>query len=370
MIKANALYYPEISFKNAPLIKAMALFYDNIYRIKPEEVETNDSPELAALLDTGSIGGVIVPTPYVGQASSRFLEKSDNWSAAALTISDDVDEKIVAVHNDKTDVSVRNILRDVGYGSHENWTYMPESLASNLMLYLAGEIAERNNLDMFTHHWGAWTATNYFNVDGAFDKWVAPPEEALKHADEYPSALFSLVLANLVPINIRDIPADKIVSFREKRADEISNFRKSIFELHEEIQKIENNKIKIDVIADKIKAYSRAKEDYQKSADLIVDKNIVWNGFTMIGIPAAISSITGLLGLGAFAEKSAIGCGLALSALFQLKNTEEELTKLRQSTPVAAIVDIHRDFKNYTTQRGGGDAALHAWNCMQEYVND
>jgi hypothetical protein len=45
-MQQNALYYPHIGLHNAAWIKAMALFYDNIYRIVPDNVIPEDAEEL------------------------------------------------------------------------------------------------------------------------------------------------------------------------------------------------------------------------------------------------------------------------------------------------------------------------------------
>ncbi|MCC7035886.1 MAG: hypothetical protein IT560_01115, partial [Alphaproteobacteria bacterium] len=88
-MKNNALYYPSISLKNPPLIKTMALFYENIYRIKPDGVKLDDSKDLAALLEEGSVGRTIAPNDYSKEASAKFLAKKDNWSAAALCLGEE-----------------------------------------------------------------------------------------------------------------------------------------------------------------------------------------------------------------------------------------------------------------------------------------
>jgi hypothetical protein len=71
-MRENALYYPHIALNNPTWIKAMALFYDNIYRIVPDNVIPDDSEELQPLLEEGSVGRMIDPVKYSKQASEHF----------------------------------------------------------------------------------------------------------------------------------------------------------------------------------------------------------------------------------------------------------------------------------------------------------
>jgi hypothetical protein len=62
--------------------------------------------------------------------------------------------------------------------------------------------------------------------------------------------------------------------------------------------------------------------------------------------------------------------GLAIGVMYSTKATKNELRKLRRDNQVSMLVDLRRSFKNYTAARGGGDINYHAWNCMEEFVND
>jgi hypothetical protein len=74
----DALYYPHIALQNPSWIKAMALLYDNIYRIVPDNVIPEDSAELHALLEEGSVGKMIDPAPY-SKSSSDDVWRQLSW---------------------------------------------------------------------------------------------------------------------------------------------------------------------------------------------------------------------------------------------------------------------------------------------------
>lgn len=364
-MQKNVLYYPHIALGNSSLTKALALFYDHIYRIVPDNVIPEDNPELQPLLEEGSVGKRIDPSSYSQSASETFLSKSTEWNAAALDFDPEGVQQISQLHVDKTDQRVKQLFQESGFQTENSWMSVPTEIASNYMLYLATEIAKKNNLSLITGDWGAWTATNYFNLNGQIDETLTPDMGA-EHLED-PFGLFCLLVSEITPMNISEISASDILNFRIKRSDEIANFRKCLNDLHEELKIIDSNNIKLDAINTKVKELAKAKFDYQKSSDLIKVKG--WTGVNMIGFPAPVVfghfmniPTTSTVVLGA--------TGLALGALYSIKNTENELRKLNRDNPASCLIEMNRSFKKYTSARGGGDINYHAWNCMEEFVND
>ena len=182
-----------------------------------------------------------------------------------------------------------------------------------------------------------------------------------------PFGLFCLLVSEITPTNISEIPADKILDFRLKRSDEIANFRKCLSELHEELKVIDANEIKFDAINAKVKALDKAKSDYQDASDVIKVKG--WTGLKMIGFPAP--AIFGhLMEIPTASTVVLSATGLALGALYTIKSNAQDLKKLNRDNPASFLIEMHHSFKKYTSARGGGDINYHAWNCMEEYIND
>ncbi|MBP2659525.1 MAG: hypothetical protein H6Q69_2557 [Firmicutes bacterium] len=112
----NALYYPHMTFQNPSWLKAMAMYYENIYRIVPDNIIPDDPEELQPLLEDSSIGKMLDPIRYARSTAEVFLEKRENWDAAAL-IGDEEEEKekkFIRVHTAKTDVIVRDLFLSLG----------------------------------------------------------------------------------------------------------------------------------------------------------------------------------------------------------------------------------------------------------------
>lgn len=362
----SALYYPHINFIDNDWLKAMSMFYERIYRIVPDKITPNDNPELQPLLEDGLIGEMIDPMIYSKDASEEFLDQLGDWSAAALTSNKTERYDLSKLHRDKTDENVKRLFREIGYKETDEWFNVPTDFVSNYMLYLARDIAIKNKLNLITNHWAPLTATSYFNLNGWVDEFLSP--FGSKAEDIYdPFALFSLIVSEITPINIGDIPANEIVKFRNKRRDEISNFRESIFALLDELQNLEDPGIRIDLIKDKIRDFKTALKNYHHSADIIKAKG--WFGISFMGFAAPIT-LAKLLNLPVASTVILVLTGLAVGGIFNVYNTKEELKKLQQSNPISCLFELRKSFRKYTSFRGGGDMNFHAYNCMEEYVND
>ena len=359
----DALYYPEISLRNPNLIKGMALFYDNIYRIVPESLyPDNDHPDLQALIEEGSIGRSLSPKKYVIEASNSFLSNlGTRWRAAALTPDkNDFNIDFTAIHPEKIDYQVQHLFEQIGF-EQDDWLHVPTELASNYMLYLAKIMAKKNHLELVTDNWPAWTGTTYFNMDGAIEN---PVEYDLDYINENPYCLFNLIISEITPLNISDIPAEKIVLFREKRKDEINNLRDHIYAIHKELQQYDADDIKLDKLKKKIEKLEQAKKDYQKSADIIKVKG--WTGFATYGLTASMA-LGNILTLVPSQMMVLFGTSVAVGGVASFGSTKEELKKLKKDSVGSCLFNLEKEFKNVYRKQ---DINHYAYNCLEEYVND
>lgn len=364
----NALYYPHIAFKNPGWIKAMALYYDNVYRIVPNNIVPDDSDELKPLLEEGCIGKAISPAKYAKRASEEFLEKKADWSAAALSCMDEEKDPIIKLHTQKIDERVRELFHEAGFIVDNDWINVPMSLASNFMLYMANEIASENHLSLITGEWAAWTGTSYFGLNGKIDEFVSTigaDDWTMEEPEKF--GLYGLFLDKLTPVMISDIPSEKIVGFRQKRRDEINLFRQCMEDLRNELIAVESREIRMDIIQDKANALVRAQEQFRKSADIIGAKE--WFGVSMMGFPAPLA-FSQMFSIPSSSTVALALAGLAIGGLYNIYNSKEEIRKLKKESPASFLVEFNKSFKNYTFARGGGDMNYHAYNCMEEFVCD
>lgn len=362
----DALYYPYIGLKNPDLIKSMALLYNFIYRIVPDNVIPDDSEELQPLLEEGSVGKMVAPEHYAEQASSEFLEGIETWDAAALGFDE---EEVSRLHENKIDQVVKRLFVEAGFTKDNKWFHVPSELASNYMLFMARNISIKNDLALVTDNWGAWTGTNYFNLNGTIDESVQPLGYGNEFIDD-PFGLFSMIISGIYPINIDEIPTEKIVEFRKKRSDEINNFRLSISELHDEIKNTVDGDISIDRIERKAKELQEAANNYKKSADLITVKK--WIGTFMAGVPAPVT-LCNIFKIPVATVFGLASTCVAMGGLYNTYAAKEEIKKLNKENPASFLIELRNHFKDFTAPRGsrnGGDINMHAWNCIEEYIND
>lgn len=366
MIKANALYYPYVAFADATWLKAMSLLYDTIYRIVPDNTVPNDNEELQPLLEDPSIGKMIDPVPYASAASDEFMAKLPKWHASALHFDPDDDKlNLTDIHKDKIDSRVRQLFSDIGFKETDQWLSVPTEYASNYMLFLARSIASQNQLEMTTPAWAPWTATSYFNLDGNIDEFINPIDP--NSTEPTPFSLFSLILSEITPLNIASIPASRIHDFRAKRGAEIARLRQTVIELYDELQILHDPAVRMNHIQNKIKELVTAKNEFQRSADILKAKG--WFGVSFMGLTAP-TTLCQLFNIPARSTAILAGTALALGGIFNIANTRHELEKLRKTNPGSCLYEMRRSFRNYTSARSGGDMNYHAYNCMEEYEND
>jgi hypothetical protein len=179
--------------------------------------------------------------------------------------------------------------------------------------------------------------------------------------------IYGLMINELVPLNISEIPAEAIVIFRDKRRSEIAAFNAVLESLRKELMQIESADIYIDRIMSKAKDLERAMRDFKQSADLINAKK--WMGVSFMGFPAPLA-LGGLLGLPVAGTVTLGLTGLAVGGVYNVNNAKESMRKLRAENPASLLVDLQSTFKKYTTSRGGGAMNFHAYNCMEQFVND
>lgn len=368
MIK-DALYYPHIGFLEPNWVKGMALFYDSVYRIVPDNVIPNDPEELQPLLEDPSIGKRIDPARYSKDASDNFIEEKSSWTAAAFVCNDEeqVEETLSRIHTSKIDEQVKDLFNSLGYEDIDDWMHVPTELASHFMLYLANDIAKKNQLSLITPNWAPWTATTYYNLDGCLDEYIPLFEQNNEYSDD-PFALFSLMIGATTPLNISEIPGDSIIRFREKRKDEICNFRNTIYELFKELQKLEDPIVREDVINSKIQELITARDEYQKSADIIKAKG--WFGVSFMGLTAPVALGT-LFNIPSASIISLGATSLALGGVFNISSTKEQLRELQKRSPVSALVSMRKSFKRYN-RREKKEVGMNylAYDSMEEFVND
>ncbi len=299
IMSKEILYYPTIEFQKYDYewLWMASLLWDKVYRIVPDGYEMHEPRNIQELCSSGDIGISLSPNRYSKIASDKFLRNIEQgvWQAAALEFDhEDVDKynAYCRLHKDKVDVALRNImLLDQKSFEENNWLYVSKEMSSQYMIFLATEIAEQNNLSLFTSNSDAWTASTFFmhssNIQENFFNGDSFIEEST-------AALTPVFFNDVFPANILSIPASDILEYREKRKDERAEFQNAIDDFVKRLSRATDPKILDQIIHDEQIKVEYALTNYRKSMDLL--KVVKWGGY----IASLVSIATDALGYTSF----------------------------------------------------------------------
>ena len=268
----SILYYPTIEFRQEDYqwLWSVSLFSDKIYRIVPPGYKLHEPRNINELCSTGEIGIPISPVPYSKEASQEFSDFmcQNQRKAAALSLIDDDETEYIRIHSSKMDVK---LLQDVFYklkdiDENENWLYANPNTVNFYMTFLANHIAKNNSLSLWTRNQELWTTSTYFLHDGEIQEDYMPEDNFFEPSTK---ALASLMIPDIFPQNLIDVPPENILHFREKRKDERVEFLAAIERFREKISKADSPEVIQTIVNDEKKDIDRAINEYKKSMDIL-----------------------------------------------------------------------------------------------------
>lgn len=359
----NILYYPTIEFNvnDYEWLWRAALLWDKVYRIVPDGYALHEPPNIQEICSTGEIGIPLSPRRYSATASKKFIKKLDNrdWQAAALEFHiDDIEKykQYTRLHKDKVDVSLRNLmLLNPEVLEDDDWMYVSKEMSNQYMIYLATEIAKKNNLSLNTHNPDVWTASTFFVHDGNVQEGFFPGE---CYVESSKAALAPILVNNIFPCNILDITPKQIIEFRSKRKDERRQFHEAFDLFCDKLSQATDPKILRQIWEDERKEIEYALTEYKKSMDIL--KVIKWGGY----ITSLITVATDVLGYTDFNTNviqgiSSTGIGIGL-----LTGTLE-----KKFTPKATPYSYLSEARSLVPERFG-EYNYFLYRKMEEFIND
>ncbi len=359
----DILYYPTIEFKKEDLywLWSAALLWDKVYRIVPDEYRVNDCENVKELCSTGEIGIPLSPKRYSTEASKKFMSniESRKWNAAALTYdSEEIKtyDNYNYLHTQKVDVALRNLmLLNKNISQHHEWLVVPCEMANQYMIYLATEMAEKNDLALHTHDNNVWTASTFFLFDDSIQEGVYPGEG---WQEESKTVIAPMYINKILPINLLDITPSQILRFRKERKDERKRFNEALDAFSDKISKVNDPSILKQLWHDERKEVESALCEYKKSMDII--KVCGWVG----GISSMLTIATDALGYTDF-SKNAIqymgSAGIGLGLLTGLARERSEIKPPPYS------------YLSYLSELGKSNFSEYNYNLyrkMEEFIND
>lgn len=245
------------------------MFADKIYRIVPPGYELKEPRNITALCSNGDIGIPISPVKYSTEASQEFSEflAKNKRKASALTLIEEDDAEYIRIHSSKMDVK---LLQNVFYkmkhiDEDKNWLYANPNAVNFYMTFLANHIAQKNGLNLWTRNQEVWTASTYFLYNGNLQD-MYYGKNLMNYSKE---ALASIIIPDVFPQNILDIPPESILKFRETRSDERSYFMDAINNLRKKLAAADAPEVIQEIIHDEKKKVDAAVREYKKSMDIL-----------------------------------------------------------------------------------------------------
>jgi hypothetical protein len=356
-----ALYYPSMEFRRIEWLKGMLLFWDGIRRIVPKSYIPHDCDEIKPFLETGLIQS-IDPGEDAAKICNEFKDKLENLynNAAALDWirrPQDI-EKHYRIHPEKVDARLRDILssKEISLAT-KDWLHVSEEFGRFYMFYLANAMAERRGLAKITDTKEAWTASSYFDYDGTID--ADTRFDTNKH-------IITLMLRNFIPGNIKEIPSNSIISFREKYRDERKRFIDSVKTFIVKLSNIDDSKILEDAINEYKKDVEQSIKDFRESLASL--RIVSLTGIKTISIPVGFN-VAGYFGEWNWEYKliSSIA-GLALGLLTSYADYREKRKKLIKQSDFSYIYFLNNSFDKW--HYNGGSLNYHLFRQIEEFVND
>jgi hypothetical protein len=286
-----ALYYPHMHFRDDAWLKAAALYWPRIARIKPKGYATDDSETVTRL--SGELDFIldIDPGPYPDQVVDAFTELIfANWEAlrSRYSIRDSlgplnpysgrasmtpaafgdslplrtradfdsiIDKDGVIIDRDgylrqlrieKFAKSVAHILAESGLGaiSKTGWITVAPELAAVYMCALTEQVATANDLAVVTDQQRTYGIINGWDMETLasalfdFDQLTEQP----LNDDEVGALYAAVAIKTVVPDRISEVPVDKIIKARRKLAAEFDAFRDHLGLLADRLTELGNIK--------------------------------------------------------------------------------------------------------------------------------
>lgn len=362
-MKKSILYYPtiEFQFKDFQWLWISALLWDKVYRIVPDGYQLQEPRNIQELCSTGEIGIALSPNRYSKDASSKFIENLDCgvWQAAALEFNHDDIEKYNSyckLNKNKVDVTLQNLmLLDKKALEDEEWLYVSREMANHYMIFLATEIAQKNNLSLCTDNTDVWTASTFFLNSEIVQDSVYNGEQYFEKSE---AVLAPVFFNEIYPTNLLSIPASKILEFREKRKDEREMFHNEIDNFVNQLAAASDPKILEQIMNDEKAKVEYALTEYKKSMDIM--KVVKWGGY----ITSLVTLSTDVLGYTAFNSNVIQGLTTAGIGIGLLTGLIENKFK-PISTPYSYLSSINSLSAEYFN-----DFNDNLYRKMEEFIND
>lgn len=351
-MKNSILYYPHIEFQNIGWLKCSLLLWDHVYRIVPSSYTPKDSTEIKHAADSGLVRSISLDENDTNGFSSKFTNfvKQLPFTPAGLE-----HDELAYLHPEKVGSHLYPFLEQYATGeSSKGFIELPKEIVRGYMYFLSNQVAKRRCLSRCTDDIYSFSVSSYFSEDANFDE--------LLYDQEAEGFYSSLILNDLLPINIASVPMNKIVKAAFDSKDERIRFREELSKFSHELHKCESNDHAKIILNDYKQNLITAKNE-MKAAQGFLNKDDVGSIFS-VGVPTSLTAYGAIIGatgnpfsIHTLASSLLIG---AIAAYHDYKKT-----KPLEKNPYGAAYLISLD------KRFSGTGTYPAFDrYLEEFVND
>jgi hypothetical protein len=378
------LYYPWIHFPNDEWVKLAALYWSQMNRIVPDDVNwdtsvlASDSEAVKALTEAKFIknreAGVSadhIHAPFVRLLEDHQSELVKRYGIAhAETWPDDQETILRAPHGNpklryiyshKISGELSEQLQQLGLGSSEDrrggrlqWVGMHPKLFQVYMAALASDMAAGGQLNTISSE-----PANFFAASGlTYERLVQVLLEDRAFASAGPSAneneatLATIAIRSVMPVTVATVPVEQILEIREDYAGEMDRFQSFVKKVIRDLRQLDRVterefvndhldkqytqlvKPKVDELEDKLRL---------KGMDVI---ETVLN--IKLTLPAVITEGAKLAGMSTINPIVAATGAVALGLTRFYRAKQQTNRKALAESDVAYLVDLNRSLKPRT----------------------
>ncbi len=350
MTSNSILYYPSIEFHSDEWVKSSLLLWDNVYRIVPREYQPEDNYSIKAFVDSDLVRNIYLDETDVQKTGTEFMELYENlpFVPDGLEVGDED-----RIHPEKIDKRLYPSLERIADNFlHDGWLLLPRELARGYMFYLAKTVAQRRNLVRGTDDSDSWSIAPFFTEEANFDDFVCNEQ-----AEGFYCSLF---LQDLVPQDIGNVSAKKIIQFVERRKDLKYQLRIKLDLLCQKLTTIESKEHAMLEVNDFLQQVEQDKAELRNSMDFW--KSGRGSSLFAVGVPTTLTAI-GALGLsGEPFSAHKIASSILIGAVASYSNFSKIKRQDRDSSYASYLIQVDKLVKPNTPYR--------LMRNFEEFLND
>ncbi|NIF82268.1 hypothetical protein F3J24_01915 [Comamonas sp. Tr-654] len=283
---AHALNYPTIEFQDTESLKKSLLLWDRVFRIVPSGYNPDDCSEVKTAVSSGSVVDLEIDKNDKWNAANGFLNFFERrhdyrnilpWPAGLSTAT------FTRINPEKIDAKLLPLFEQLSQRmSSDGFLEVPSEHAGAYMFYLASYVAKQRSMDLITDSSDYWAVGTYFSQNGNFGENV--------WSEKSNAFLANLAIDDLLPMDLSQVSIDTILRFNEDNIEQRKNFQKEVFLLREEVSRCNNKEHAKYIVADFIKTFEKAKDEYKKSIGFF-RKNEIFSIFS-VGLPVTATILS------------------------------------------------------------------------------